>query len=506
MDFGKYQNLLSYKMHPTALKYITSEAPVRAIIKGNQGGGTGTTALDVALRLLGIHPIARKNILNKPIRMVSKVVPEGPDDEQNQQYLELRRLISPLGIITKPITVRNKILGVRTNGTDKQVEFMASTQELDAFMSVQRSALYQDEEIDRSKWDESLKRLLKENGDASLSLTPVRGLDWVFDSIWNRAEKIYRSDIICRKFGYSPVEEFDRRTGIQVFCWATDDNPVLDKETIDRIFENFDDPDELAMARYGVFRQVSGRIYKVFDDKIHKVPAADVFSVDLFKTYWNYRLIDFHPAKPWYVSFVAVSPHNEWFIWRELKQSHDNRTTLELRDEIKANSLLEEDEELNRCTLIDPLSNMKQGNTGYSTFEDLSMGENGLRRLTEADTKNNGGRENIKMRLRNSMLCKYPGNNIKQDNLEETRYGIYLPTLWFLDCCPGHIEHFKNWRYVDFKLEHVKATRTVKRESQKYSDYCRNLEFLGNLNPAYYERKHEHYSPSRLFQGQRSAA
>jgi len=35
----KYESLLSYKMHDTALKYLTSKSNTRAIIKGNQGGG-----------------------------------------------------------------------------------------------------------------------------------------------------------------------------------------------------------------------------------------------------------------------------------------------------------------------------------------------------------------------------------------------------------------------------------------------------------------------------------
>lgn len=505
-DYSKYLNLISYKMHPTALKYILSESPIRAIIKGNQGGGTSTTALDVTLRLLGRHPVKRRNILNKPIRMVSKIVPENEDDEQNQQYVELRRLIGPMGIITKKITARSKLLGVRVEGVDKQVEFMASTQELDAFMSVQRSAYYQDEEIERSKWDESLKRLLKEGGDANISVTPVRGLDWMFDSVWLKAAKIYRSETICKKFGFPAVEDTGKRSGIEVFCWATDDNPVLDADTIERIFENFDDPDELAMARYGVFRQVSGRIYKIFDKKIHRQPFEKVFNEELFKSYWNYRIIDFHPKKPWYVTFLAVTPTHEWFVWREMVASHDNRTTLDVRDDIKANSLLDEDDEYNRCTLIDPLSEVKQGNTGFSTFDDLAMGEYGLRRLTPADTKNPQGRENIKMRLKNACVCGVPGNNLNKSGNMEPRYGMYLPTLWFLDSCPKHIEHFESWRYVDFKQEHVKAVRTVKRESEKYSDFCRNLEFMGCLNPVFYTPQKDYWEPSRLFQGNRRAA
>ena len=507
-QYSKYENLISLGMtlNPIQVKYIHSEADIRANFKGNQGGGTAVCAEDIALRLLRIHPVKKRNVLNKPIRCVSKVKPQQEGDEENQQYVELRRLI-PSYLLKKDVTARSSTLIVRDplSGPDNKVEFMSSSQELDAFMSVQRAAYYQDEEIERIKWDESCVRLLREGGDATINLTPAKGMDWVYDSIWRRAKRIYRSKSICDRFGFQAIEDTGKESGIEAFCWATDDNPVMNIDTINRIFADIDDPDELAMRRYGVFRQVSGRIYKSFEEKVHKQPFDKVFDADLFRTYWNYRIIDYHPAKPWDVSFVVVTPRNEWIVWNELHQTHDNRTTLELRDEIKLESILGEDEEFNRCTLIDPLSNMKQTNTGFSVFDDLSMGESGLRRLTPADTKNTQGRMNIKMRLKNSLICGVPGNNINKNDLTETRYGVYLPTIWFLDNCRGHIEHFKSWRYVDWKQEHVKAVKVIKRESEKFSDFPRNIEFLGALNPAYYERKKEFYEPSKLFQGQRSA-
>lgn len=463
---------------------------------------------DLSQRLLGIHPIKRRNVLNKPVRCVSKVVPQDHDCEENQQFVELKRLLPP-EFVTKKITARSKIMSIRNpfGGPDNKVEFMASTQELDAFMSVQRSAYYQDEEIDKTKWDESNVRLLKEGGDVSISLTPVRGLDWSFDSIWRKARRIYRSKTICDRFGYPEIEEPGNKNDIECFCWATDDNPIMNKDDIERIFADIDDPDELAMRRYGVFRQVSGRIYKSFDEKIHKVPFDKVFDASLFRSYWHFRVIDYHPSKPWDISWVAVTPTHEWFVWNELHASHENRTTLELRDEIKKESLFDEDEEFNRCTLIDPLSVVKQANTGFSVFDDLRMGEYGLRRLTPADTKNEAGRMNMKMRLKNSLICGIPGNNINKSNTEEPRYGSYLPTVWFLDNCRHHIEHFKSWRYVDWKQDHVKASRVVKRESEKYSDFCRNLEFLGCLNPVFYTRTQEsHWNRSNLFQGNRRSA
>jgi hypothetical protein len=499
-------------MHPIALKYQESRANTRLIIKGNQGGGTATAMHDAAMRVLGVHPDNEKNRLNKPVRMVSKILPNDHDDEQNQQFVEFRRLIPPECWVKK-LTARSKLGKInRLVGGTIDVEFMASTQDIDAFMSVQRGAYYQDEEIERLKWDENQMRLIKarsdgDYADTSLSMTPVKGLDWSFDSLWKRANKIYRSKTICDKFGFPAVEENSGTSGdIEIFCWATDDNPVMNTDAIDNLFFEIDDDDDLAMRRYGVFRQVSGRIYKVFDEKVHRQSFDKVFNADLFRNYWHFRIIDFHPAKPWYVTWVAVTPEHEWFVWNELKAYHDKKTSHDLRDEVKAESLLDEDEEFNRRTLIDPLAKVKQQNTGLSVFDDISMGELGLRRCEAADTKNSQGRMNIKTRLKNAAVCAVPGNNFFPNLPPDIRYGHYKPTLWFLDNCSEHIDHFRSWRYIDFKQAAVKAVRTTKRESEKWSDYCRNLEFLGAFNPVYYDRvKDDNWHKSSLFQGRRRA-
>ena len=511
MDIGSFrgfENIASLVYHPMMSRYTCSEANIRGVFKGNQGGGTTASANDAVLRCLGVHPVGRRNRLEKPIRFVSKVKPQGLDDEENQQYVEFKRLF-PNELIKQDVTARSAIMTLRDplGGKDKKVEFMSSSQELDAFMSVQRSALYQDEEIDRVKWDESLIRLLKEGGDATITLTPVKGMDWVFDKIWKRARRIYRSKTICEKYGYAPIECTDSTADIEAFCWATDDNPGMTQESIELIFNEVADEDDLAMRRYGVFRQVTGRIYKAFDKSVHCVPAMEVFSADLFRTYWNYRIIDFHPQKPWYVSYVAVTPTNEWIVWNELLAKHEHRTTLEMRDMIKIESVAVEDSEYNRATLIDPLSTMKQHsseNEGTTVFDDLKRGEHGIRRLMCADTKNVQGRMEIKKRLKNSLLCEVPGNNMDKGDFPDPRYGGYLPTIWFTDNCRGHVEHFNSWRMVDFKQDHIRATREIKRESEKFSDYCRNLEFLGAFDPVYYRQEQRApYEASRLFQGRR---
>jgi len=510
----EYENLYGYTWHPIAAKYLYSEAPVRAVIKGNQGGGTATAMMDAVLRLMGVHPVESRNRLSDPIRCVSKCLPKNDEDQENQQYVEFMRLM-PREYIKKDLTSRNPHVIIRDfkGGADKKIEFLSKKQDIDAFMSVQRSAYYQDEEIEKVKWDECQARLARPasqgtGGDTTITLTPVRGLDWTYDNIWRRAAKVYRSATICEKFNFPPVEEHDIDSGIEVFCWATDDNPVLTKSAVDRLAQTWGDDDDLAMRRYGVFRQVSGRIYKSFEETVHVIPWEKRWDASVFRYYWHYRMIDFHPSKPWFVSWVAVTPTHEWFVWNEMIATHDNMTDIDLRDQIKAESLLEEEDEYARTTLIDPLAKVKQPNTGFSVFDDITMGEYGLRKCSPADTKNEQGRMNIKLRLKNALSCGVPGNNLNKNGVLDHRFGRYLPTLWFFDNCKGHIEHFRNWRMVDWKQEHVKATKTTKRPSEKWSDFCRNLEFLGGLNPCWYDQglKRDEFSAKRFFEGQKRVA
>jgi len=500
-DPTQLEGLVNFQPHSMATAYLESTAPIRVNIKGNQGGGTRVCMHEVALRALGIHPVEKRNDIRAPIRCISKCLPKNDEDEENQQYVEFKKIFPP-EMVVRDINFRSHQMVVRNKyGQEIKIEFMSKKQEIDAFMSVQRQALYQDEEIDKIKWDENQMRLLFYDGDTTLTLTPVRGLDWTYDQIWCRAEKILRSKTICDRFGLPPVEIFDRKTGIEIFNWATDDNPAMNKASIERIFGEYndsEDADELAMRRYGVFRQVSGRIYKEFDAQIHVIPWEKYWDAKKFSQYWHFRMIDYHQAKPWHISWVAISPQQEWFIWNELRERNN---TDDIRDKIKNMSLINENSELNRRTLFDPLAKEMQSNSGVSMFDHIQLGPQGLRMCEVADTKNQQGRNNVIKRLKNSLVCGEPYNNSLPPNIinYDPRFPEHYPTIWFFDTCKGHIDYFRNWRTIEHKAEHVKAEKDEKRIMQRWSDFCRNIEFLASLDPIYYEFSKGNYEPKKYF-------
>jgi len=517
--------------HPVAAEYLKSEAMTRVIIKGNQGGGTRAAMQDAACRLLGVHPVSKRNKIEVPIRCISKCLPKNDEDEENQQYVEFKRLF-PTDYIKRDITSRSPHMILRDpgGGADKKIEFLSKKQDVDAFMSVQRASIYQDEEIEKIKWDENQSRLAipasrGKGGDTSLVLTPVKGLDWTYDSIWCRACKIFRSDCVRaflkNEFNVKvPAVEIFKENAvrdIEIFSWATDDNPMVDGAAIDRLFGSLDEQhekDELAMRRYGVFRQATGRIYKTFDTGIHVIPWDKHWQADTFRYYWHYRIIDYHPAKPWYISWVAVTPTHEWFVWHELTAYHDNLTSHDLKFKIQELSLLDEEDEYNRGVEIDPLAKVKQSNSGFSVFDDLSRGPDGLKGCRAAITTardehgNEHGRMNVRTRLKNSLRAGVPGNNLIKNMDPDIRFGNYLPTIWFFDCCTGHIKHFNTWRTVRWKQEATRAVKNIEKPAQKWSDFCRNIEFLGARNPVFYDldKQHDEWDGKRFFQGQRRAA
>ena len=522
----KLNSLSEFIHHDIGNKYLLSPAPIRGIFKGNRGGGTAYEIYDFTLRALEIHPVKERNFLQAPVRFISKCKPINPDDEENPQYVEFKKLFPPENIIKDVNNRSSQVILRRPSGQILKAEFFSNQQKLDASKGVERSTIYQDEEIDKTFWDENQMRLLTSaskgyGGDSSVSVTPVEGISWMYDLIYMKASKTYRSKTIAeneylKKKGYNlpEYEERNNGSGIEVFQWATDDNPIMSQPAMRTIFSNLynidmeniseTDEDEYIMRRFGIFKAISGRMYRELDPSIHIISFKKYFNEELFSRYWNYRIVDYHQHKPWYISWIAISPQNEWFVWNELKA---RATTEEIREIIKEKSLVPEDDDMNRKTLFDPLSKSPQSNSGLSMFEYIKQGEKGLRRCEIADTKNSQARNNVIARLKNSIICKVPWNNKLNEDRKvinmNFRFGNNIPTLWIFDRCVGHIEHFRNWRARDWKTESAREDKDEKKILQKYSDYCRNLEFLGALNPVFYQEKSSSYEPRRFFQRSR---
>lgn len=470
-----------------------------ALFFGNQGGKTSEVARQYVKRLLGIHPIERKNQLARKIRCMSSSLPLSKNEEEgdNAQYIELKKLIPP-ELILSDVTSRNQNLVVRRppglNTPTTVFEFRSSKQELQDLGKIQLSSVWHDEETPNYIREECKMRLLAEGGDEYFSLTAINPYTYTYDDVWEKKHFVYRTKTISEKFGLPQMEHFNVGGKSKIACLqaATDDNPTLTLENIEKMFENIIDPDSLILRRYAVFKQVSGRVHKTYDPNICYIDFEKTFpdgipynstqfGEDGERNSYDWvhaRGIDFHESRlPWSIGWLACSPQDEWFLWQEFHPAIDGPKAYNSHEIAKAIIRRSLDYEY-MVNLIDPLAQTKQPNTLFSTVDDLNRYFDELRNpvLWQSwDTKGTTGRDEISKRFKNAVRCGRPFNNkIKEDGVTK-----YLPTLWICNTCPNFHKSVLNWRFK----EHVTASTKMVKDAnpdpqQRNSHDCMCLECL----------------------------
>jgi len=478
MDEGKCQHLK---------RLITLPHKIIFFDAGNQGGKTFSEAYSIFRRIMGIHPIKDKNRLAKQIRCLCSTLPESADaDEQdNTQYLELKKLI-PYEAIYKDISARSKRITVASPTHGKSyIEWVSTKQELQDTGGVQRCHLWADEEPPRPYWEESMMRLHARNGTATLTLTPINGLSWTYDELYLRAHYYWRSKTIAEHLGIDQEEFSD--TGnkqIAVIQIATDDNPTLNTESVDRIFDAIEDVDELSVRRYGIFKHIAGRVHKAYNPKVHFISYNKYFPDGVPYEWTHARGIDYHESRtPWSIGWLSCSPDDEWFLWQEFHPAIDGPRAMNSYD-ISREIVKRSGDYYFTCNLIDPLANKKQANSLFSVTDDLNRyfeeirQNHGLGTQTYWqgwDTKDTKGRDEIAKRLINAVKAGVPFNN----TIKEKGRTIKLPTLWICDTCPKTSKSIYRWSYGEWQTAQTKQINDPKSTpQQKFSHDNMVLECL----------------------------
>lgn len=515
-DFSGYLEFI-----PTKVFYWLINCPCKiiALFTGNQFGKNETVIMDYYLRVWGKHPQKHKNIMPgdkvRTIRFASENLPGESDGEEvkNTQYPVLKRRFNQ-SWIAKDITARNKVVQVwpqiprvLPNGDavmqfPVNFEFVSYGQTPQSQAGVQRRSVYIDESAPRSFFDEQIPRLLAADADMILSYTPIPGSQgWEFDEIFERARIIYRTEAVRRRIKERTGEDLpeiqytNSTKDIAVIMAATDDNPIYAKlaeeksrrvgrtitadEYITDMLGLIADDDVIDARRYGLFRQLSGRIFKNFDERVHCISFEKYFPDGIPYEWKHFRGIDWHESNNWAIGWIAVSPYDEIFVYQEFNPSPEKMVTMEIARVI-INRSKDYKFELN---LIDPLAGKVQPNTGLSSLEDLNrifyafkregIGTGGW--WQPYDTKSQKGRDEIRKRLQNAMLCGRPFNNeVKKDGITRR-----LPTLWICDTCPLTIQSLKNWRREEWGSRNALEYKDEKEvPQQKWSHFCTMLEGL----------------------------
>jgi len=412
---------------------------------------------------------------------------------KNATYPEIKKWM-PRHLIKKDdITARHSVITLHDpnaghifgdleyKGADIVYEFVSYSQTVQAGAGVQRLSCWCDEEPPFDFYDEQLPRLIAEDGDFLLSLTPANRMTWTFDEFYEKAKLYVRTDSICdfltQKDGKEAkqIEWTDSKENIAVIQAATDDNPTLSKKAIEKKLR-WEDPETMATRRYGVFTQATGRVF-TFDWRVHYIDKDKYFPIRMPEDWIHGRSIDYHERNDWAIVWACISPKDELFIYNELAVNPTKWTTLPISEEIAGKSGMQR----YSCNLIDPLANKVQVNTGETTVEDLNRIFHQLKKDGKGmggywqpfDTKGTKGRDEIKTRLSNSVKVGKPFNN----RVEKKGEYRYLPTLWVLNNCKQMAQSLKQWRFDEPKGKNPSKDKSEKM-IQKWSHFCTALEGL----------------------------
>ncbi len=478
---SKWENYINFKSTEAVEVLKQLHHQTIAVFSGNRGGKTASIAHSYVQRFLGIHPIAEKNKLMRKVRCMSSTLPESadPDEQDNAQYVELKKLI-PHELIEKDVTARSQNLVVRRpeglNSKKTVFEFRSSKQETQDLGKIDLSSLWHDEETPKDKREECRMRLMTEAGDEFFTLTMTNPFSYVFDEIWEKAAFIYRTKLISEMFGLPQVEHRKANKNIACILMATDDNPILTPEDIELIFEGIEDPDILALRRYSVFRQVSGRVHKSYNPAICYIDFHKYFPDGVPYNYVHARGIDYHESRiPWSIGWLSANKNNEWFLWKEFHPAIDGAKSYNTYDIAKAIARKSGDYYF-QCNLIDPLANKKQPNTLFSATDDLNRYMDDFRKEEGIgtptfwqgwDTKGTTGRDEIAKRFKNAVKCGKPFNNA----VKERGMVKYLPTLWICDTCPEFHKSLMNWSYGEWISAVSKAVNAPKATAQQKNSH-----------------------------------
>jgi hypothetical protein len=268
-----------------------------------------------------------------------------------------------------------------------------------------------------------------------------------------------------------------------------DFKPIKKGEYIKSKLGIFDDETE-DVRRFGIFRQVSGRIFKDFDVQVHRISGEKYFPDGIPHNWMHGRGIDYHEHVDWHSGFISISPEDEAFIWNEVVVSPEKFVTAQIARLIADRS---KDYKF-QYNKIDPLATKTQVNTGLSTVDDLNRIFRELRNegigtggyWTSWDTKSTRGREEVRKRLKNSRLCGKPFNN-KQ--MVQGRL-VNIPTLWILDNCKVTLDCMKNWRLEEWTDRTKLETKEIKESPmQRYSHM--NMVWEALFKESGFKAKHE---------------
>ena len=256
-------NLAKYNsgevVHEKQMLFHKCQKKNRWVFGGNRSGKTECGAVETVLLARGIHPYrGNKPNISGWVVSLSKQVQRDVAQAKVLHYLRpdyIEKIVMASGRadsassgIIDFILVRNVFGGL------SKIGFKSCDQGREKFQGSSLDFVWFDEEPPYDIYQECRMRILDRCGIIFGTMTPLKGLTWVYN-------KIYLNENSDDEVWYTQME------------WA--DNPYLNKAEIEALASTLSE-EELDSRRYGKFIDSGGMVYGEFDENVHVIDPFPV--------------------------------------------------------------------------------------------------------------------------------------------------------------------------------------------------------------------------------------
>ncbi len=266
--------LLSYntgeKVHQKQMAFHKSLARNRWVFGGNRSGKTECGAVETIWLARGIHPFREnKSSVEAWVVSLSTQVQRDVAQKKILDYLNPDWIVDVVMLAGKKDFPQNGVIDYilikNVLGGISRIGFKSCDQGREKFQGTSLDFVWFDEEPPYEIYLECKMRVLDKKGEIFGTMTPLKGLSWVYTQIYLNPKQ-------------------DKEIWTIQMEWA--DNPFLDPNEIQEMTNALSE-DELASRRYGNFESFGGLVYPEFSPDIHvvepfKIPFEwyDTISID----------------------------------------------------------------------------------------------------------------------------------------------------------------------------------------------------------------------------------
>ncbi len=245
--------------HNKQLEFHKCPKKNRWVFGGNRTGKTECGAVEVVYFARGCHPYRKiKGATTGWVVSLSTQVQRDVAQSKILYYLNPDWIVDVVMLQGRKDNIKNGIIDYilvkNVFGTFSKIGFKSCDQGREKFQGTSLDYVWFDEEPPYDIYSECKMRILDKHGDIFATMTPLKGLTFVYDEIF--LNKFNDANIWC-----------------EFISW--DDNPFISSEAKEEMKKTMSDA-ELRSRQYGEFLDFGGRVYTEFDENVNVIEPFDI--------------------------------------------------------------------------------------------------------------------------------------------------------------------------------------------------------------------------------------